>query len=816
MPADDLDALFAECEALREQLRREPQRARHLPRTKLPDVSEALQSPHLDAEPAGSSLAATKEENVAAASAASNPVAISLHGEVLDVATAPSARSGEAATNSEPLRAGSDGRAVEDGGYRGQVEPNKAEAWAFERHTYEAIFSREQTALFSRPVNCSQGTEGEDDKRSNPLQPAEHVPTLADLMRRAKAAAAEVKRVSEAGAAASEEAKRASGAGIRRRLVEARTSAESKANDRLAAGIAAAEAAIATKCTYLESTETQMKHRQRNKYWLNRRRDRQALKQAMGRSPVFTDDAEDGPVREIDARRLARKKKTLETWMERQRMQLQQAKQDALTLGNKLSPFHEAAGEKLPSEEIAYDALAMRSHGTRLASEYHRSEPRGSFATRRRFHSAATTRVERKNDSPASCSRACPTSQARSVTHARSAKLRSAIQEESVPTATLVPFRAILSSSSRIKSEEEDAVKRPTTCSHAHAASVCPASRFLRPHETCAQIALVSYPRSGNSLFRSLIELITGVITGSDTPPHFTLSQQLAEHGLRGEGITDDRVWMVKSHWPERRGVRPVVVQAAIVLVRSPFDAIDSYFNLVLTETHGTSITEAEYLRLADQWDAHVKRESLIWAAFHREWLKCKVPTLVIRFEDLLGDAREETLHLVTDFLFARVADCNEAKAAAQAMRSRVEAAVRHARPNNGGVYAARSATVGGSLRHFSSDQRSTVLEATGSEMSLFKYETDPTSMELGKPLAGAPHAIYFSSTLQECQGENKLDEEHILLNVGFCLRPQEDARGWRWRLKVQALRDGSLLYAPDSKLVRTVTNTSTATSVTT
>jgi len=59
--------------------------------------------------------------------------------------------------------------------------------------------------------------------------------------------------------------------------------------------------------------------------------------------------------------------------------------------------------------------------------------------------------------------------------------------------------------------------------------------------------------------------------------------QELARHGLRGEGITDERVWLVKSHWPERRGVRPVGVSAALVLVRSPFDAIDSYFNLVLT-----------------------------------------------------------------------------------------------------------------------------------------------------------------------------------------------------------------------------------------
>ena len=42
------------------------------------------------------------------------------------------------------------------------------------------------------------------------------------------------------------------------------------------------------------------------------------------------------------------------------------------------------------------------------------------------------------------------------------------------------------------------------------------------------------------------------------------------------------RVWLVKSHWPERRGVAAVAAHAAVMLVRSPFDAIDSYWNMLL------------------------------------------------------------------------------------------------------------------------------------------------------------------------------------------------------------------------------------------
>jgi hypothetical protein len=99
---------------------------------------------------------------------------------------------------------------------------------------------------------------------------------------------------------------------------------------------------------------------------------------------------------------------------------------------------------------------------------------------------------------------------------------------------------------------------------------------------------LVSYPRSGNTLLRSLLESITGVVTGSDTRPDRTLSLALAErHDLVGEGvISPSQTPLVKTHWPERIGYRAFTAHRAILLVRNPFDAIDSYWNLNVTNTH--------------------------------------------------------------------------------------------------------------------------------------------------------------------------------------------------------------------------------------
>jgi hypothetical protein len=166
---------------------------------------------------------------------------------------------------------------------------------------------------------------------------------------------------------------------------------------------------------------------------------------------------------------------------------------------------------------------------------------------------------------------------------------------------------------------------------------------------------LVSYPRSGNSLLRTLLERTTGVVTGSDTRPDRALSKELAEiHNLVGEGVTGlQNVAFVKSHWPERTGnTVQLSARRTILLVRNPFDAIDSYWNMNATKTHTHTVTDAVYERFHDKFQALVKNEINIWLRFHEYWLhECQqIPVLVVRFEDLIQDANKE---LVRIFKFA-------------------------------------------------------------------------------------------------------------------------------------------------------------------
>lgn len=53
-----------------------------------------------------------------------------------------------------------------------------------------------------------------------------------------------------------------------------------------------------------------------------------------------------------------------------------------------------------------------------------------------------------------------------------------------------------------------------------------------------------------------------------------------------GEGVVDDSVWMVKTHYPERMGYLKFKVRRIILLIRNPFDAMESYFHMGMTNTH--------------------------------------------------------------------------------------------------------------------------------------------------------------------------------------------------------------------------------------
>ena len=165
-------------------------------------------------------------------------------------------------------------------------------------------------------------------------------------------------------------------------------------------------------------------------------------------------------------------------------------------------------------------------------------------------------------------------------------------------------------------------------------------SHFLGKYHRRETVALVSYPRSGNSYLRSLLERQTGVITGSDNRTNRTLSASLLESGFLGEGVVDESVWIVKSHFPERLGYLKFPSHRVILLVRNPFDAILSYFHMAFTNTHNQRLSPAAFASLQHIWHDFIEKELHVWCSFYSYWLahfeRHHVPVLITRYEDCI------------------------------------------------------------------------------------------------------------------------------------------------------------------------------------
>ncbi|KAL3924973.1 MAG: hypothetical protein SGILL_000711 [Bacillariaceae sp.] len=153
---------------------------------------------------------------------------------------------------------------------------------------------------------------------------------------------------------------------------------------------------------------------------------------------------------------------------------------------------------------------------------------------------------------------------------------------------------------------------------------------------------LASYPRSGNTLVRSLLESTTGFATSSDTRADRSLSIALADkHDLVGEGRVTDPI--CKTHWPERVGCTPYTAARIILLVRNPWDAIDSYWHLNLTNTHTEKATEQAYKDHQEFFQKLVRNELAVWLMFlEYYWKLIGVPVLLVRYEDLILDRKKE------------------------------------------------------------------------------------------------------------------------------------------------------------------------------
>ena len=134
--------------------------------------------------------------------------------------------------------------------------------------------------------------------------------------------------------------------------------------------------------------------------------------------------------------------------------------------------------------------------------------------------------------------------------------------------------------------------------------------KFLDGEKLPTKIAFCTFPRSGNSFLRKLLEQTTGISTGATIQLHTSTSLQIM--GLKGEKIIDDRVWIVKAHHPS---LMPMVLEFAsdkvVCCVRNPLDVILSFASLSNTMSH-TANPEFDYpTDYPDWWNWWVRTQAI-------------------------------------------------------------------------------------------------------------------------------------------------------------------------------------------------------------
>ncbi|XP_018574207.1 WSCD family member AAEL009094 [Anoplophora glabripennis] len=161
------------------------------------------------------------------------------------------------------------------------------------------------------------------------------------------------------------------------------------------------------------------------------------------------------------------------------------------------------------------------------------------------------------------------------------------------------------------------------------------------PRET---VALASFPGSGNTWLRYLLQQATGFFTGSVYKDY-----GLLKNGFPAESVLNGSVLVVKTHeWgPKARSK----FSKAILLVRSPAPAIQAEFNRQSGGHIGFASPDRYKRTKGKHWQQFVSDKLRGWQQMNLDWLyNFTGPTHVIFYEQLVDNV-EHTLRTVIKFL---------------------------------------------------------------------------------------------------------------------------------------------------------------------
>ncbi|KAL3889979.1 hypothetical protein ACJMK2_002291 [Sinanodonta woodiana] len=169
----------------------------------------------------------------------------------------------------------------------------------------------------------------------------------------------------------------------------------------------------------------------------------------------------------------------------------------------------------------------------------------------------------------------------------------------------------------------------------------CPIRNVSLAETPFPKTALASYPGSGNTWTRHLIQQATGFATGS-----VYCDSRLFPSFKTGECVFDGRAIVVKTHrWGEKTRSR---YQKAVLIVRHPARAVLSLFNLMRAgfnkHTNYTAFNESGWHTFAD-------REMKKWKNFTEDWLSNYTRKMHVIIYEHLKENPRQTLENLLKFL---------------------------------------------------------------------------------------------------------------------------------------------------------------------
>eukprot|EP00095_Tigriopus_kingsejongensis_P002571 snap_masked-scaffold274_size229011-processed-gene-1.4 protein:Tk02571 transcript:snap_masked-scaffold274_size229011-processed-gene-1.4-mRNA-1 annotation:"GI15414" len=165
------------------------------------------------------------------------------------------------------------------------------------------------------------------------------------------------------------------------------------------------------------------------------------------------------------------------------------------------------------------------------------------------------------------------------------------------------------------------------------------------------RVALASFPGSGNTWLRYLIQQTSGILTGSVYKDY-----ALLKNGFPAENIVNGSVAVVKTHEFGEKNMQ--AFDKALLLVRDPFSALQAEFNRRSGGHVGHASKEKYRRNNGKYWRTFVANNGIQWERMIEAWVKgFKVEDRLVVFYDDLTNRTEHELRRILEFLDDPISD---------------------------------------------------------------------------------------------------------------------------------------------------------------